>query len=125
VVNASGTNNGIPYIQSINPIQPGAKWTNFVKFYDQFGIPFHPILQAQLLSFSNVPPQITDASKTDETFQMNVFTKSNRVYLVQYSSNLQNWDTAEVGATGDGSEIQWTDINAGDGVRFYRAIELP
>src|SRR6185295_12440050 len=39
VVNATGTTNGLPYVDSPAAIEPGTCWTNVMKFYDQFGIP--------------------------------------------------------------------------------------
>ena len=58
---------------------------------------------------------------------------ANRLYAVQYSSDLQYWNTAQPLLTGNGSWVQWVDNGQPKTVaapsvtpmRFYRLILLP
>ena len=69
----------------------------------------------------------------DNTFMVEFASTANRVYYVQYSSDLRTWKTAQPGITGNGSWIQWIDNGqpktesapATTVKRFYRVILLP
>lgn len=69
----------------------------------------------------------------DKTFLIEFATIANRVYYVQYSSDLKIWKTAQPGITGNGTWIQWIDNGqpktesapATTNMRFYRVIVLP
>jgi hypothetical protein len=60
-------------------------------------------------------------------------TATNRVYYVQYSSDLSQWKTAVPAIAGTGTRVQWIDNGlpqtesspATTDKRFYRLIMLP
>ncbi len=69
----------------------------------------------------------------DSTFLLEFASTTNRVYYVQYSSDLRVWQTAQPAITGNGTWIQWIDNGqpktastpSTTSARFYRIIELP
>ena len=69
----------------------------------------------------------------DKTFLVEFASTANRVYYVQYSSDLKTWKTAQPGITGNGTWRQWIDNGqpktesapATTPKRFYRVIQLP
>ena len=69
----------------------------------------------------------------NKTFLVEFATLSNRVYYVEYSSDLKNWKNALPAITGSGTWYEWIDhgLPSTDGLpaaqpcRFYRVIVLP
>lgn len=69
----------------------------------------------------------------EKTFLLEFASTSNRVYYVQYTSDLKTWKTAQPGITGSGTWIQWIDNGqpktesapATTTTRFYRVSVLP
>jgi hypothetical protein len=69
----------------------------------------------------------------NSTFLVEFLTISNRLYSIQYSSNLRSWKDAQPAVTGNGTRIQWIDNGepktestpAATPARFYRVILLP
>jgi len=69
----------------------------------------------------------------NEGFQVGFASLSNRLYGVQYSSDLKIWKTAQCVITGNGSWAQWVDKGqpetesnpATQAMRFYRLFQLP
>jgi hypothetical protein len=69
----------------------------------------------------------------NQTFLVEFLTISNRLYSVQYSSNLTTWKDAQPAITGNGTRIQWIDNGqpktetppSTTSARFYRVILLP
>jgi hypothetical protein len=67
------------------------------------------------------------------TFMVEFASVSNRVYYVQYSTDLRDWTTVQPAITGNGTWIQWIDNGlpktesapSAAPVRFYRVILLP
>jgi len=140
VCNASGQTNGIPYVQSQGPVAPGTYVDLIIEYCSPLRVMPYPILQAQL-----VPPSTT-ASFTgtqqhinrvlmlaNGTFLVEFMSVANRLYAIQYSSDLQNWKSAVPPITGTGNWIQWIDNgqpkteSSPTSVehRYYRLIELP
>jgi len=69
----------------------------------------------------------------NHTFMVEFMTLSNRIYSVQYSPDLRNWQPVTPALTGDGNWVQWIDdgepktagMPASQSARFYRVMLLP
>jgi hypothetical protein len=69
----------------------------------------------------------------NRTFLLEFLSLSNRVYQVQYSSNLVHWRAARPHLQGNGNWLQWIDngqpktdsLPATQASRFYRVILRP
>ena len=143
VYNASGTTNGVPYVQSSAAVPSGGYVDFTIEYYVTIGgaVP-NPTLVAAL-----VPPVQGGSGAVvgtgvrinrglmlpDKTFLVEFATVSNLTYYVEYSSDLQNWQTAQPAITGNGTWIQWIDNGQPKTVsapsvtaaRFYRVVVLP
>jgi hypothetical protein len=140
VYNPSGSTNGIAYVQSGGRVAPGSYVDFVIEYYVPSRIAPNPTLLAEL-----VEPQ-TQANAIglgqhidrglvlpDKTFLVEFSTISNRVYYIQYTSNLTDWKTAQPAIVGNGTRIQWIDNGqpktesspASVDRRFYRLIVLP
>jgi hypothetical protein len=139
VVNASGTNNGLPYVQSPGAIQPGTCWTNVIKFYDPVQAAFYPILSVELVPVANAAgspagvtvPMLPPKTMRNGTFMVEFASSNGATYYMQYSSDMQKWDTSFPAITGTGQHMQWIDsgppatssLPAANVQRFYRVIQ--
>jgi hypothetical protein len=139
VVNASGTTNGLPYIQSPAAIQPGTCWTNVIKFYDPVQAAFFPTLTVELVPVPNAAgnptgltvPMLPPRMLADGTFLVEFPSTNGGVYYVQYSSDMLSWNTSFPAITGTGQHMQWIDsgppatasLPAANVTRFYRVIQ--
>jgi hypothetical protein len=147
VHNASGASNGISYVESHTPIAPGTYVDFVIEYWTPTAIMPTPTLRAELVSASTAG-SFSGADGTiigkghhisrgmrlpDQTYLVEFASDANRVYYVQYSSDLKTWKTAQPGITGNGTWRQWIDNGqpktesapAVTGMRFYRLIELP
>jgi len=69
----------------------------------------------------------------NKTFMIEFLTISNRIYAIQYSSNLARWRDAQPAVVGNGTRIQWIDNGQpktetppiSQASRFYRVVLLP
>jgi hypothetical protein len=137
VVNASGTNNGVPFVISPGAIQPGTCWTNVIKFYDPLDVAFFPILTVQLADPIGVgepdgTPQAIFSGKflRDGTFLVEFTTVPGITYYVQYSSDMVHWKTVFPPFAGTGQHLQWIDsgppetesLPSTKTTRFYRVL---
>jgi hypothetical protein len=142
VHNASGTLTGVPYVQSQSTVPAGGYVDMVIEYANPFRVTPNPTLHATLV----VPDQGGGAAATgigqhidrgvmlnNGTFLVEFLTMSNRLYYVQYSSDLMNWKTAQPAIVGTGTRIQWIDNGqpktesapSTQPVRFYRVILLP
>jgi hypothetical protein len=137
VVNASGTNNGVPFVISSGAINPGTCWTNIIKFYDPLQVAFHPVLTVELVDPLGVgepdgTPQAIFSGKflRDGTFLVEFTTVPGPTYYIQYSGDMLHWKTVFPPFAGTGQHTQWIDsgppasesfpsINQS---RFYRVL---
>jgi hypothetical protein len=139
VVNATGTANGLPYVDSPAAIPLGACWTNVIKIYDQFGLPFTPTLTVELIPVPNaagdpdgtptgmLPPKML----RNGTFLIEFATTPGKTYYVQYGSDMVHWKTSYPSLTGTGQSMQWIDsgppvtdsLPAANQTRFYRVLQ--
>jgi len=140
--NASGFTDGVPYVESAAAILPGTYVDFLLQYYVTDSSVPNPQLDPQL-----VPPPASGSGAlggtqqpihrglmlANRTFMVEFASSSNRLYAVQYSSDLRNWNTAQPLITGSGSWMQWVDngqpttISAPQvtPMRFYRLILLP
>jgi hypothetical protein len=143
--NATGTNNGIAYVESHAAIAPGTSVDFVLEYLSPIRVMPNPNLRAELVGLS-VGAIIGETGLfgiqrhinrgvwlPDRTFMVEFATTRNRVYYVQYSSDLKTWNTAQPGIVGNGTWYQWIDngqpktlsVPAATSMRFYRVIELP
>jgi hypothetical protein len=142
VYNPSGFTNGIAYVQSNAAVAAGAYVDFVIEYYIPSRILPDPALHAQL-----VPPDTGGATVAfgflqhierglwlpNQTFLVEFLTISNRIYSIQYGSNLTKWRDAQPAVVGNGTRIQWIDNGqpkteispSSQSARFYRVVLLP
>ncbi len=129
VFNATGTNaSGTAYIDVLQPLVSGAYLEVLVQYYvpDTRSVP-NPILMAQPLPFtipSTPPPNVSALLQSNGNFLLRFATATNRLYLIQSSSNLMQWATQPGVISGAGATTQWTNSPAAPH-QFFRAVLLP
>jgi hypothetical protein len=111
-----------------------------IEYYVPTRVQPNPTLVPQLVAPTTRAEAIGDvqhidrgAVLPDKTFLLEFLSISNRVYSVQYSSDLTNWETAQPSITGNGTHLQWIDNGqpktssspAAQQMRFYRLLLLP
>jgi hypothetical protein len=143
VVNATGTTNGVPYVQSVGPILPGTGWTNTIKFFVPIGaLTPNPKLVPELIMPVATTVTVTNGTGEhvvrgvflrDRNFMVEFVTVTNRRYYIQFSSDLKTWTTAQPFVPGNGTTIQWIDAGPPEteslpvlsNKRFYKVISSP
>ncbi len=140
VYNATGITNGLPFVQSILPIPPGGSVDFTIEYYVLSRIAPDPLFTVELVTPSNALNQVGPMQHINrglflpnKTFMVEFNTISNRVYYLQYSADLVNWNTAVPAITGIGNVIDWIDNGPPETAsptstqskRFYRLILLP
>jgi hypothetical protein len=122
-------------------VPPGSYVDMVIEFYSPLRIAPNPILQPELVTPTEGPTAPTGVAQHinrawmlgNKTFVVELATLSNRVYSVQYSSDLVTWKSALPALTGDGNWVQWIDNGepktesapGSQTARFYRVILLP
>jgi hypothetical protein len=118
VVNATGTNNGIPYIDYTNAIASGLTGALLIQYFVPSRTPPVPTLVPQLLGTDYgaaklaPPPPIIDncARLANGGMMLQFFASANYTYYIQYCSSLGGpWKTAAGTITGTGALVTWTD----------------
>ena len=142
VYNASGVTNGVPYVQTVGAVPPGGYVDLTILYYSPYRIAPNPVLQAQLVPAESGGAAAVEGIQqhinrglmlANRTFMVEFLSTSNRLYSVQYSSDLAHWKSAQPAITGTGTWIQWIDNGqpstesspAQTDRRFYKLIELP
>ncbi len=143
VANATGTTNGIPYVQSAGPILPGTAWTNTIKFFVPLGaVTPNPKLVTELVMPATTTVTVTNGTGLrivrglmlrDRNFMVEFVTVTNRKYYIQFSRDLKNWSTVQPAISGNGTTIQWIDAGPPEtdslpalaNQRFYKVISTP
>jgi VCBS repeat-containing protein len=141
VHNRSGYTGSVPYVQTHAAVPPGSFVDMTVEFHSPMRIKPNPILEAEL-----VPPATGTAivpgtprpinrvlMLANRTVMIEFPTLSNRLYSIQYSSNLVHWWSVEPAISGNGNWVQWIDNGqpktdgppATQPARFYRLMLLP
>jgi VCBS repeat-containing protein len=141
--NISGVLNGVPYVQSNFPVPPGGHVDIIVQYYSTGGVLPNPALHAEIVPVEEgggavavggaAQPIRTGKMLANGTFQLEFGTQSNRVYAVQYSSDLKTWNTTPNAVAGNGSWYVWIDNGQPNTpsppkdakVRFYRVLLMP
>jgi len=141
VYNASGTENGVPFVDAQGPIPPGGTLTVTLDYYSPVLARPQPVLQAVLLEGagpSTAPPAGTPCQinrgrlMPNRNFMVEFVGATNRTYAVLYSSNLFHWEASVPFILGTGTWIQWVDFGqpvtrsapAAEAARYYRVIEI-
>lgn len=141
VYNASGTANGIPFLQYDVPVAAGANVDLVVEFYratrGTLAAPTYAV-EAATAALPAAPSgttlQVTDRSTelSNGRFLIEFSTTPSRRYAVQYSADMTIWKTAQPVITAAGTRVQWyddgppkTESKPAVGTRFYRVVELP
>ena len=138
--NATGMTNGTPYVQSPGPLGIGSNVVFLLEYYSSTRTMPNPRLTAVPGPPLN-PPVITGTimsiSRTVGLPNGNVLvefaTIPGRLYAVQYSSDMENWQTALPVITAPANRLQWIDSGppetatppAQATARYYRVILLP
>jgi len=140
VYNPSGADSGIQYVQSFGPVASGSYVDFTIEYYVPSRIAPNPTLVPQLVTPSTRSSAIgsgqhidRSAMLPDKTFLIEFASVSNRLYAIQYSKDLVNWETAQPAIAGNGTFIQWIDNGqpktesspATEPKRFYRLLLLP
>jgi uncharacterized repeat protein (TIGR01451 family) len=139
--NASGSTNGVPFVEYDSPIGPGASVGFLLEYYRSSRLAF----VSTNFSASVVSPS-TPVAPAGTTLQLdrNPFVYDGKLviefvsvpgdtYVVQYSADMQTWNTAIPPVVAAGSSVQWIDSGppktdsppGAPGQRYYRVVQLP
>jgi len=139
VYNASGSTNGVPYLQYNHPIASAGTLDFVIEYYraSRLAIPL-PVFIAQeiipvSLTVTGVVLSVPGVTNISGRFLLEFTAIPGNTYAVQYSSNLVNWLTAVPTIIAPANRVQWYDdgppktvsIPSSVGSRFYQVIELP
>jgi hypothetical protein len=140
VYNASGTNNGVPFVQSRAEVPPGESTDLVIEFYAPDRVAPEPTLVPQVVlpitppnpvgNFQRITRQVRLA---DATFLIEWDSVAGRTYYVQYSHDLARWMSVTPGLTGSGTKMQWIDNGppktdsrpSETPYRFFRVLYVP
>ena len=128
VWNATGTNDGAPYLDQANSVSPAGTITFVVQYHvpDPRSVPT-PALVATPMPFERPEdiPQITAIHpRSGGTMEVSFTSRSGRIYFVQCSDDLIHWKTEPVAITGTGAIITAAHGRTA-GKCFYRVLRLP
>ncbi len=139
--NATGTNNGVPYVEWNSPLAAGQS-LDLELAYDIPDPQTMPdpaftveVVPADPASPPTGPVLIVDhvVQLTNRVIRVGFTTLSNRIYYVQYSRNLVAWKTVHPPIMGTGEDLHWLDLgppetetpSESEPNRFYRLLVLP
>ena len=142
VHNASGSSNGVPYVESHAQVLPGTYVDLQIEYYSPSRIAPNPTLRGQLVSLSgSAGAAVIGACQhinrglflPNKTFLVEFASTSNRLYYVQYTTDFISWQTSQPALVGSGTWIQWIDNGqpktdstpAAQSRRFYQLLLLP
>ncbi len=126
VWNATGTNNGVPYVDSRTPLPSGGVITNLlIQYYvpDAASLPV-VTLTAEPLPFVAAPlpqPRVTNLSQSAGRVTVEFTTVARYLYYLQSSDDLVHWTTIPGVIRGTGGLMRCPG-SAGVASRFYRAV---
>jgi hypothetical protein len=141
VFNATGTNNGVPYIDYNLPIGSGGSASLLIQYYVPSRITPVPTLVPQVMGsdygqskFAVAAPMIDSCTRlVDGSIALQFEANANATYAVQYCSTLGGvWKTANAVLTGTGGTVQFVDSGAPvteshpstQTRRFYRLVVI-
>ena len=140
VYNATGTTNGLPYVQSSSPLGVGSNVVFLLEYYVPTRVaPTNLTLTVQAGPVV-IPPVVSGTIlnvsrmiKLDNGSVLVEFSAvPGQVYAIQYSSDMVTWLTAVPAIAAPANRVQWIDSGppktvsspAQQGARYYRAILL-
>ncbi|NDE97822.1 MAG: hypothetical protein EB034_06030, partial [Verrucomicrobia bacterium] len=143
LINATGTNNGIPYILIPTTVAPAGTFPLSVEYYvsDRVTTP-KPRLVVEIVTggYPVTPAGLVlsaDRSQFNTAtgrFVVDFSSIAGMTYYIQYSSSPAGpYDTSFPGVAGTGGRLQWVDtgpprttsLPASAGSRFYRILQVP
>ncbi|MEQ2007905.1 MAG: immunoglobulin domain-containing protein [Limisphaerales bacterium] len=141
LINATGTNNGVPYVLIPTTIAPAGSFPLNVEYYvsDRVTSP-KPRLVIEVVTggFPVAPAGTVLAPDRAEfhlgRFKIDFLTAAGKTYYIQFSASAVGpWDTSFPGIAGTGGRLQWVDtgpprttsLPTAAGTRFYRLLQVP
>jgi uncharacterized repeat protein (TIGR01451 family) len=140
--NATGTTNGVPYVQYNSPVNPGSTVTFTLEFYDANRLPFTHTLSAVAILPPNLAAGGTNGvaitkvfSDTrvegDTRFVIEFTSTPGKTYTIIYSDDMANWKVATPSVTANATVTQWYDDGppkteskpSSISSRYYRVIQ--
>lgn len=139
--NASGSTNGAPYVEYDFTIGPGASVDFLLEYYRSNRLAFVSTNFAATAVAAVTPtaPAGTTLQLDRTPFMSNgnlvieFASEPGGTYVVQYSADMQTWNTAVPPLVAAGTRVQWIDAGPPKtasapgmpGARFYRVIQVP
>jgi len=141
LINATGTNNGVPFVLIPTTIAPSGTFPLNVEYYvsDRVTTP-RPRLVIEVVTggFPTAPAGTVLAPDRAEfhlgRFKIDFLSTAGRTYYIQYSASAAGpWETSFPGVAGTGGRLQWVDtgpprttsLPTAAGTRFYRLLQVP
>ena len=141
LINATGTNNGVPYVLIPTTIAPTGTFPMSVEYYvsDRVTSP-KPRLVVEVVTggFPVAPAGTTLTPDRAEfhqgRFKVDFLSTAGKTYYIQYSASaLGPFETSFPGLSGTGGRVQWVDtgpprttsLPTAAGTRFYRLLQVP
>jgi uncharacterized repeat protein (TIGR01451 family) len=141
--NASGTSNGVPYVNYNAAVASSNTASLILQFFDPTRVPFTNTLSAEAILPAEVGNSTTNNSvaissvfldtriEGDPRFVIEFASVPGKTYTVIYSSDLVTWKIATPSITAGGNITQWYDDGppateskpASVGARYYRVIK--
>ena len=140
VYNATGTTNGLPYVQSSSPLGIGSNVVFLLEYYVPTRVaPTNLTLTVQAGPMV-IPPMVTGSilsvSRMITLGKGSVLVEFSavpgQIYAIQYSSDMVTWLTAVPAITAPANQVQWIDSGppktvsnpAQQSARYYRVVWL-
>jgi hypothetical protein len=140
VYNATGTTNGLPFVQSSSPLGVGSNVVFLLEYYVPTRVAPTNLTYTVQAGPIVIPPVVSgtilSVSRTLVLANGNVLVEFNavpgQVYAVQYSSNMVTWLTGVPAITAPANRVQWIDAGppqtvsspAQEPARYYRVVLL-
>lgn len=141
LINATGTNNGIPYILIPTTVAPAGTFGLDVEYYvsDRVTSP-RPRLVVEVVTGGYPTAPAGTVLTPDRTefhlgrFKIDFSSLAGKTYYIQYSASVGGpFETSFPGLVGTGGRLQWVDtgpprtssLPTAAGTRFYRLLQVP
>jgi len=141
LINATGTNGGVPYVLVPTTIAPAGSFPLNVEYYvsDRVTSPKPRLVIEVVTGGFPVAPAGTVLSPDRAEYHLGRFKidflgTAGKTYYIQYSASPAGpWETSFPGVAGKGGRQQWVDTGpprttsmpTGAGTRFYRLLQVP
>ena len=138
--NATGTSNGVPYVQSTSPLGVGSNVVFLLEYYVPTRVAPANLTLTVVAGPAVTPPvvngTILNISQSivlgDGSVLVEFSAVAGQLYAVQYSSDMMTWRTAVPALTAPANQVQWIDAGppktdsppASQPQRFYRVVHL-